>query len=53
MSPEDAADHFGLFAKFAAMHAPISSKHTRAQLGRKPAQLGLFEGMDQLGYVEP
>ena len=49
---EDAADHFGLFATFAAMDAPTSSKRTRALLGWEPAQPALLADIYQPGYLE-
>ena len=50
---EEAADHFGWFAAFAAMDAPSSSEKTRALLGWKPARPGLLADIDDPGYFEP
>jgi nucleoside-diphosphate-sugar epimerase len=41
-SAEQAADHFGWFAHFAAIDCPASSQRTRAQLGWQPKQPGLI-----------
>ena len=49
-SPEEAAEHFGWFARFAAMDVPTSSERTRALLGWDPTQPGLLADIDQPGY---
>lgn len=49
-SPEEAADHFGWFAHFAALHNPTSSALTREQLGWQPEQSGLISDLDRPGY---
>jgi nucleoside-diphosphate-sugar epimerase len=41
-SPEEAADHFGWFAHFAALDCPASSKLTQERLGWQPHQPGLI-----------
>jgi nucleoside-diphosphate-sugar epimerase len=51
-SPEEAADHFGWFALFAAMDVPTSSERTRALLGWEPKQPGLIADIDQPSYFE-
>ena len=51
-TPEEAADHFGWFAHFAAMDNPASSRWTREQLGWQPGQIGLLEDMSRSGYFE-
>jgi nucleoside-diphosphate-sugar epimerase len=49
-TPEEAKGHFGWFAMFAGMHAPASSKRTRAVLGWEPQQPGLIADMDRAAY---
>ena len=45
-SPEEAADHFGWFAHFAAIDCPASSARTRELLGWHPQQPGLIADLD-------
>jgi nucleoside-diphosphate-sugar epimerase len=52
-SPEEAAEHFGWFATFAAMDAPTSSARTRAKLEWKPQQPGLIADIDHPAYFAP
>ncbi len=52
-SPEEAAGHFGWFARFAAFDVPASSTRTRALLGWEPKQPGLLADIDQPSYFEP
>jgi nucleoside-diphosphate-sugar epimerase len=49
-SPEEAAQHFGWFALFAALDAPTSSARTRAMLDWKPVQPGLIADIDHPAY---
>ena len=49
-TPEEAAAHFGWFARFAGMDIPSSSKRTRSALGWKPEQPGLIADLDQPHY---
>jgi len=49
-TPEEAADHFGWFAAFAAIDCPASSKLTREILGWKPTQPGLIADIDRENY---
>jgi len=51
-SPEEAAQHFGWFAHFAAMNNPASSQRTRELLGWKPKQPGLIADLDRSRYFE-
>ncbi|MBB3610407.1 SDR family oxidoreductase [Rhizobium sp. BK602] len=51
-SGEDAADHFGWFARFAGMDAPTSSAHSRALLGWTPTQPDLLGDIDHPAYFE-
>jgi nucleoside-diphosphate-sugar epimerase len=51
-SPEDAAEHFGWFARFAAMDLRASSARTRALLGWEPRQPGLLADIDHPSYFE-
>jgi nucleoside-diphosphate-sugar epimerase len=49
-SPEEAADHFGWFAHFAALDNPASSKQTRELLGWQPKQPALIPDLDRPSY---
>jgi nucleoside-diphosphate-sugar epimerase len=49
---EDAANHFGWFAHFAAIDNPASSERTRAELGWQPKQAGLLADLDRPNYFE-
>jgi nucleoside-diphosphate-sugar epimerase len=49
-SPEEAAQHFGWFAHFAAIDNPASSQRTRELLGWQPKQPGLIPDLDQPHY---
>jgi nucleoside-diphosphate-sugar epimerase len=49
-TPEEAAEHFGWFAMFAAMDAPTSSARTRELLGWEPKQPGLIADLDGPEY---
>jgi len=51
-SPEEAADHFGWFAHFAAIDCPASSQRTRELLGWQPNQPGLIPELDRPRYFE-
>ena len=51
-SPEEAADHFGWFAHFAAIDNPASSQRTRELLGWRPTQPGLIPDLDRPRYFE-
>jgi nucleoside-diphosphate-sugar epimerase len=53
LSPEQAAEHFGWFARFASIDCPSSSERTRARLGWRPEQPGLIADLDQPGYFAP
>jgi nucleoside-diphosphate-sugar epimerase len=46
-SPEQAAEHFGWFAHFAALDCPASSQRTRQLLGWQPNQPGLIRDLDR------
>lgn len=50
VSPDEAADWFGWFARFAAADAPTSSAWTREVLGWTPNQPDLLTDMQQAGY---
>ena len=50
--PEEAADHFGWFAHFAAIDNPASSQRTRETLGWQPKQPGLIPDLDRPRYFE-
>jgi nucleoside-diphosphate-sugar epimerase len=52
MAPEEAANHFGWFAHFAAIDNPTSSKRTRELLGWQPKQHGLIADLDRPSYFE-
>ena len=47
---EEAAEHFGWIARFAAMDMPASSARTQSALGWQPEQPGLIADLDQPGY---
>jgi nucleoside-diphosphate-sugar epimerase len=49
-TPEEAAEHFGWFAMFAAIDAPTSSARTRAKLEWAPEQPGLIADIDHPAY---
>jgi nucleoside-diphosphate-sugar epimerase len=51
-SPEEAADHFGWFTRFAAIDCPSSSAKTRELLGWQPKQSGLIADLDRPRYFE-
>lgn len=51
-TPEEAQDHFGWFALFAAADMPASSRRTRELLGWKPKQPGLIQDIDRTSYFE-
>ncbi len=47
---EEAAEHFGWLARFAAMDMPASSTRTRSALGWQPEHAGLIADLDQDHY---
>jgi hypothetical protein len=49
---QDAVNHFGWFAHFAALDNPSSSARTRELLGWQPKQPGLIPDLDRPGYFE-
>ena len=49
-TPEEAPNHFGWFAPFAALDAPASSAETRKRLEWHPTQASLLPDIDQPGY---
>jgi nucleoside-diphosphate-sugar epimerase len=51
-SAEEAAGHFGWFARFAAIDNPTSSERTRKLLGWEPKQPGLIADIDRPSYFE-
>ena len=51
-SPEEATQHFGWFAHFAALNGPASSERTRASLGWQPKGPSLIPDLDRPGYFE-
>jgi nucleoside-diphosphate-sugar epimerase len=46
-APEEAANHFGWFAHFAALDNPASSERTRELLGWQPKRPGLIPDLDR------
>jgi nucleoside-diphosphate-sugar epimerase len=50
MTPEEASEHFGWFAHFAAIDNLASSSRTRAELGWEPTQPGLIPDIDRPRY---
>jgi nucleoside-diphosphate-sugar epimerase len=51
-SPDEAAEHFGWFARFAAIDCLASSERTRAEFGWTPTQPGLLADLDQPYYFK-
>ncbi len=51
-SPEEAADHFGWFTRFAGMDIPASSERTRNLLNWRPTHPDLLTDIDQKAYFE-
>ena len=51
-TPEEAAQHFGWFAHFAAMDNPSSSAQTQDQLGWRPTRPGLISDLDHPRYFQ-
>jgi len=49
-SAEEAGEHFGWFARFAAIDCPASSERTRSLLDWKPEQPGLIVDIDHPAY---
>lgn len=49
-SPEEAAEHFGWFARFAGFDVPTSSARTRSLLRWQPEQPGLIADIDHPAY---
>jgi nucleoside-diphosphate-sugar epimerase len=49
-TPEQAAEHFGWFARFASIDCPASSERTQSLLGWKPQQPGLIADIDHPAY---
>ena len=50
LSAEEAADHFGWFARFVAIDCPATSERTRSVLGWKPIEPGLIADLDHPAY---
>jgi nucleoside-diphosphate-sugar epimerase len=51
-APEEAANHFGWFAHFAALDVPASSQRTRDLLGWRPEQPALLSDIDRPSYFK-
>jgi nucleoside-diphosphate-sugar epimerase len=51
-TPEEATEHFGWFAPFAAGDVRASSQWTRAHLGWQPKQPGLIADIDRPSYFK-
>ncbi len=51
-SAEDAAEHFGWFARFAAIDCRASSAKTQASLGWTPTQAELIQDLEQGHYFD-
>jgi nucleoside-diphosphate-sugar epimerase len=49
-TPEEAAEHFGWFAHFAAMDNPSSSAQTQEQMEWRPTRPGLISDLDHPRY---
>jgi len=52
LTPEQAHEHFGLFALFASIDARASSELTQKQFGWYPAQPGLIADLDEGHYFK-
>jgi nucleoside-diphosphate-sugar epimerase len=52
MTADEAANHFGWFAHFAAIDCPASSQRTQELLGWRPQQPGLIADIDRPRYFE-
>jgi nucleoside-diphosphate-sugar epimerase len=52
LTPEEATNHFGWFAHFAALDNPTSSEQTRKLLGWEPKQPGLIADIDHPRYFQ-
>ena len=52
LSPDEAAGHFGWFARFAGADAPTSSQETRSLLNWEPRQPDLLADIDRPGYFQ-
>jgi len=52
-SPEEAAEHFGWFARFAGVDCPAASERTRSLLGWKPVQPGLLADIEAYFVPQP
>lgn len=50
ITPEQAADHFGVMAMFAGMDGAASSALTQQRLGWKPTQIGMIADISRPGY---
>jgi nucleoside-diphosphate-sugar epimerase len=51
-TPEEATEHFGWFAHFAALNGQALSKRTRALMDWQPTGPSLILDLDRLGYFE-
>ena len=51
-SPDEAAQHFGWFAHFAAIDSPASSQLTQERLGWRPAQPSLLTDLERGNYFK-
>lgn len=51
-SPEEAAEHFGFLARFAALDIPASSALTQQWLGWRPTHIRLLADLDRGHYFE-
>jgi nucleoside-diphosphate-sugar epimerase len=51
-SEEEAAQHFGWFARFAGIDCPASSERTQSLLGWKPEQPGFIADLDHPAYFQ-
>ncbi|MBO9707305.1 MAG: SDR family oxidoreductase [Caulobacter sp.] len=51
LSPQEAAEHFGWLAMFAAMDLPASSAWTRSRLGWSPTGPGLLADLGAMDYA--
>jgi nucleoside-diphosphate-sugar epimerase len=52
ISPDEAGEHFGLFAMFASLDAPGSSALTQERFGWRPLQPGLIADLEEGHYFK-
>jgi nucleoside-diphosphate-sugar epimerase len=51
-TPEQAGEHFGWFAHFAALDCPASSAKTQDEMGWRPTHVGLIADLERGSYFD-